>query len=468
MPGSDTGEAEGDRDKMPCSETCEAHRETANCDELSSKHPHNVSEAFPVGDGEHGARPHSTENCLEDANPDDHSGEAIEEQPPDSAEEFQDDYPQFAHDVEAPAQEQADPPDQGSGGISPALPLPSFPPKPPGSPARATGREPLKRRSSMSLRPLLPTSSARLTAAHRAELLRHASFFQERRQHLLDEISRERQAASSTSAASVGRLTSADAEALIENHHERIQQIVFNELDMEVGRALAHASSLYTRIAILHSASNGVSSEAGQLVSANQRAGEPSTPAPPPPPQSLSWTNGTPAKAQREDGQMASRNDMPPIERRLSAGSRLPVPPLVSPGQQDRWPASAGGAKSKTQSDSAAERRRSGSRPRSRSRSGPRLPPPPPMPAGGQGDGEFRSFTAEIFERVVNGNRCWQAEIMQLGGATRLGSERVYAVRAPHRRSRDEAEADAQKLTDTSVDGSKAVRLLAGELARKK
>lgn len=451
MPSSDPGEAEG---------------EIASGDEPLSKHPKNLPEVSPVDDSEKGVQPTSTDDGhLEDGNADDHTGDDVRELTLDSAEDPQDDYPQFACEFEAPSQEQVEALEQTPAGISSLLPLPLFPPEPPaGSPARSpppSDREPLRRKSnanSNAVRSLLPTSSARLTAAHRAELLRHATFFQERRQQLLDEIHRERQATSISRSTSAGKLTGADAEAMIENHHERILQIVFSELDMEVGRALAHASSLFTRIELVTTGANGAAGDKGPP-GANLRAGEPSVPAPPPPPQSPSWTNGVLPKAQRDDRLSVGRSDMPPIERRLSTGSRLPAPPLLP------LPAS------RAQPDSTGEWKRSGSpRGRSRSRSGPRLPPPPPKPIGAEaeGDGTSQRFVADVCERSVNGKQCWQAEIMQPGGATRRGSERTYAVRAPQRRSREEAEADAQKLTDASVDGPKAVRLVAGDLARKK
>lgn len=441
MPSHQSGEAQGDSAKAK-----EALEELPRNKVTQSKRPEILKE-----------------ERLDDGSPDKHPGQGADEQLLDSAEDLREDYPQFAHDFEAPAQEQVDAPgDRCSSGFHIELPPPPFPPEPLRSPVRATEQQSLKRPST-SLRPLLPTSSTRLTAAHRAELLRHAAFFQERRQQLLDEIGRERQAVSCSSAALVGKLTGPDAEALLDSHHARIMQVVFDELDMEVGRALAHASSLFTRIEILHAASNGASGlngASGEVVQpppANRRLPEP--PAPPPPQQSPSRTNG---------------QDMPPIERRTSVGSRspalpvLPAPPFVSPGQEGRWRASSGGA-GRTQPESAAERNRSKSRSRSRSRSGPRVPTPPPMPIVGQdgSDGASRNFTAEIFERVVNGKCCWQAEIMQARGATLLAGDRVYAVRAPQRRSREEAEADGEKLTVASVDGSKAVRLAANELARR-
>jgi len=76
---------------------------------------------------------------------------------------------------------------------------------------------------------------------------------------------------------------------------------------------------------------------------------------------------------------------------------------------------------------------------------------------------------AEVLERpaINNGDPVWQAEIqVPQGGVNHSGQSRLMNIRGPPRKTRETAESDAEKLTNTSPEGAKAVRALANSLHR--
>jgi len=81
------------------------------------------------------------------------------------------------------------------------------------------------------------------------------------------------------------------------------------------------------------------------------------------------------------------------------------------------------------------------------------------------GTGEV--FEAEVVERLAVGGKdtVWQASItMPQGGASHSGRQRVFTMRGPPRKSRDQAENDASQLTNASTQGAKVVRMLANTM----
>lgn len=78
-------------------------------------------------------------------------------------------------------------------------------------------------------------------------------------------------------------------------------------------------------------------------------------------------------------------------------------------------------------------------------------------------------FEAEVVERLAVGGKdtVWQAQItMPQGGNSHSGRQRVFTMRGPPRKSRDQAEHDASQLTNASTQGAKAVRTLANTMHR--
>lgn len=78
-------------------------------------------------------------------------------------------------------------------------------------------------------------------------------------------------------------------------------------------------------------------------------------------------------------------------------------------------------------------------------------------------------YTAEVIERPAmrNGEPIYQAQIvMPQPGTNHTGNQRVFNIRGPPRKAREQAECDANKLTDISTSGPKAVRALANQLHR--
>jgi len=76
---------------------------------------------------------------------------------------------------------------------------------------------------------------------------------------------------------------------------------------------------------------------------------------------------------------------------------------------------------------------------------------------------------AEVLERpaLSSGEAVFQAQIvMPQGGENHTGKTRVFNIRGPPRKSLEQAEGDAKKLTDASTEGPKAVRALANKLHR--
>lgn len=61
----------------------------------------------------------------------------------------------------------------------------------------------------------------------------------------------------------------------------------------------------------------------------------------------------------------------------------------------------------------------------------------------------------------------WQAEItVPQGGVNHTGRQRVFTIRGPPRKSREQADSDAKRLTEAAVDGPKAARSLANSMHR--
>lgn len=79
------------------------------------------------------------------------------------------------------------------------------------------------------------------------------------------------------------------------------------------------------------------------------------------------------------------------------------------------------------------------------------------------------TIEAEVLERptLSSGEPVWQASIeMSQGGINHAGRTRVFTIRGPPRKTRDQAERDAKQLTEVSNEGPKAVRTLANHLHR--
>lgn len=76
---------------------------------------------------------------------------------------------------------------------------------------------------------------------------------------------------------------------------------------------------------------------------------------------------------------------------------------------------------------------------------------------------------AEVLERpaVCSGEPIWQAEIVvPQGGDNHTGRARVFTIRGPPRKTKEQAARDADQLTNISPEGPKAVRALANSLHR--
>lgn len=84
-----------------------------------------------------------------------------------------------------------------------------------------------------------------------------------------------------------------------------------------------------------------------------------------------------------------------------------------------------------------------------------------------------QTYEAEVIMRdpvVGNGDTVWQAQIDVPQGTalTHEGKQRFFTVRGPPRKTREQADDDAQRLTEVSSRGPKAVRTLANQLFRSK
>jgi len=78
-------------------------------------------------------------------------------------------------------------------------------------------------------------------------------------------------------------------------------------------------------------------------------------------------------------------------------------------------------------------------------------------------------YRAEIIERpaVGGGSIVYQAEItMPQLGVSHSGRQRVFTMRGPPRKSREQAENEATQLTNASIEGARAVRVLANAMHR--
>lgn len=79
---------------------------------------------------------------------------------------------------------------------------------------------------------------------------------------------------------------------------------------------------------------------------------------------------------------------------------------------------------------------------------------------------------AEVLERpaLSSGEPIWQAQIdvqvVPQGGINHSGRTRVFTIRGPPRKTQEQAESDAKKLSDAAPDGPKAVRVLANQMHR--
>lgn len=78
---------------------------------------------------------------------------------------------------------------------------------------------------------------------------------------------------------------------------------------------------------------------------------------------------------------------------------------------------------------------------------------------------------AEVYERPAvrgGGEPVWQAEIqVPQGGSNHSGRPRLFAVRAPPRKTKELAEEDSVALTDAARrGGAKEVRALANKMHR--
>mmetsp|Transcript_56536 Transcript_56536/g.132598 ORF Transcript_56536/g.132598 Transcript_56536/m.132598 type:complete len:330 (+) Transcript_56536:61-1050(+) len=78
---------------------------------------------------------------------------------------------------------------------------------------------------------------------------------------------------------------------------------------------------------------------------------------------------------------------------------------------------------------------------------------------------------AEVIERKScgqSGENVWQAEIsIRQGNVNHSGQKRTFTVRGPPRKQRDQAEDDAQQLTEAASQGARVVRALANDLHRR-
>lgn len=78
-------------------------------------------------------------------------------------------------------------------------------------------------------------------------------------------------------------------------------------------------------------------------------------------------------------------------------------------------------------------------------------------------------FKSEVLERssLHSGEPIWQAEItVPHGGQNHAGKIRVFTIRGPPRKTREQAESDAKKLGDAASEGPKQVRALANSMHR--
>lgn len=142
------------------------------------------------------------------------------------------------------------------------------------------------------------------------------------------------------------------------------------------------------------------------------------------------------------------------------SGSRQRSPPRVS----ERSPPRVSAARWCSQSP---EPERNGRRTRSRSKSDMQLSVRMPHNTPADSTGEVHQ--AEVLERpaLSSGEPIWQAEIqVPQGGINHAGRTRVFTIRGPPRKSYEAAEQDAEKLTNASVQGPKAVRTLANQMHR--